>query len=139
MSLLPKESLRSDAQEPAPHASHCPRCGAGRCFAAARSSRGTSSRGSTEYLDTSLYVDVRARLPWLVGLMLVQSLSGVIVEIFSSLISDHIVLTAFLTMLVGGGGNASGQTIADLVQRLRTGEESTADSGRPDGCEMCNE
>jgi len=61
--------------------------------------------------------------------MLVQSLSGVIVEIFSSLISDHIVLTAFLTMLVGGGGNASGQTIADLVQRLRTGEVSPADFG----------
>jgi magnesium transporter len=73
---------------------------------------------------------VAARFPWLLGLMLVQSASGWVIEAFEGLISDHVVLAAFLTMLVGGGGNSSGQTIAELVRRLGAGEISPSDFPR---------
>lgn len=48
----------------------------------------------------------------------VQSISGLIVERFENLIEHHVILASFLTMLVGGGGNSSGQTVAELVKRL---------------------
>jgi magnesium transporter len=73
---------------------------------------------------------VAARFPWLLGLMLVQSASGWVIEAFEGLISNHVVLAAFLTMLVGGGGNSSGQTIAELVRRLGAGEISPSDFPR---------
>jgi len=51
-----------------------------------------------------------------------QSISGWIVERFENLIEQHVILASFLTMLVGGGGNSSGQTVAELVKRLGTKE-----------------
>ena len=74
------------------------------------------------YFETSLCALVCKRFPWLLGLMMVQSISGVIVDRYAELVSQHIVLASFLTMLVGGGGNSSGQTIASLIQRLGSGE-----------------
>ena len=86
----------------------------------------TSKSGDAEqqlsYFDTPLLQLVCRRFPWLVGLMLVQSVSSVVVEHFSSLVERHVVLASFLTMLVGGGGNSSGQTVAELVRMLGTGE-----------------
>lgn len=43
-------------------------------------------------------------------------------ERFELLIQQHVILASFLTMLVGGGGNSSGQTVAELVKRLGMGE-----------------
>ena len=74
--------------------------------------------------DTIL-ASVANRLPWLVGLMLVQSVSGYVVARYESLIQQHVIIASFLTMLVGGGGNSSGQTVAELVRALRVGEISS--------------
>ena len=41
---------------------------------------------------------------------------------FSRLVERHVVLASFLTMLVGGGGNSSGQTVVETVRLLATGE-----------------
>ncbi|KAJ1630540.1 hypothetical protein T492DRAFT_1002478 [Pavlovales sp. CCMP2436] len=71
--------------------------------------------------DTIL-ANVGDRLPWLLALMLVQSVSGYVVARYESLIQEHVIIASFLTMLVGGGGNSSGQTVAVLVRRLGTGE-----------------
>ena len=62
--------------------------------------------------------DVVRRFPWLLGLMLVQSISSSVVEHFSGLVEKHVVLASFLTMLVGGGGNSSGQTVVETVKLL---------------------
>ena len=79
-------------------------------------------RKKETYFETSVLTNVCRRFPWLVSLMLVQSISGWIVERFEKLIERHIILAAFLTMLVGGGGNSSGQTVATLVRSLGAGE-----------------
>ena len=78
--------------------------------------------GKKSYFEVSTWSIFVRRFPWLLGLMLVQSISGWIVERFSDLVSKHVVLASFLTMLVGGGGNSSGQTVAELVRMLSTGE-----------------
>jgi magnesium transporter len=81
---------------------------------------GVASR--TPYFELSFFSIVWKRFPWLLSLMLVQSISGWVVERFSALVQKHVVLASFLTMLVGGGGNSSGQTVAELVRLLSTGE-----------------
>ena len=57
--------------------------------------------------------------------MLVQSISSMVVEHFESLVQKHVVLASFLTMLVGGGGNSSGQTIVETVRLLGTQKRRT--------------
>jgi len=79
------------------------------------------------YLETTILELFSQRFPWLLGLMLFQSISGWVIERFEGLIEQHVILAAFLTMLVGGGGNSSGQTIAELVKRLGRGELTHAD------------
>jgi len=74
------------------------------------------------YLQTTVLEAFLQRFPWLLMLMLVQSISGYVVEQFETLIQQHVILASFLTMLVGGGGNSSGQTVAELVKRLGMGE-----------------
>ena len=79
-------------------------------------------RKQPPYFETPFWQVVCRRFPWLLSLMLIQSISGWVVERFSALVEKHVVLASFLTMLVGGGGNSSGQTVAELVRVLSTGE-----------------
>lgn len=74
------------------------------------------------YFELSVWSIICKRFPWLLALMLVQSISGWVVDRFSALVEKHVVLASFLTMLVGGGGNSSGQTVAELVRLLTSGE-----------------
>lgn len=68
--------------------------------------------------EDTIFHTICKRFPWLFVLMLVQSISGVVVEHFEGLVQKHVVLASFLTMLVGGGGNSSGQTIVETVRLL---------------------
>ena len=68
--------------------------------------------------ESSVMYAVYRRFPWLLVLMLVQSISSIVVEHFSALVERHVVLASFLTMLVGGGGNSSGQTVVETVRLL---------------------
>jgi Mg/Co/Ni transporter MgtE len=52
---------------------------------------------------------LRDRAYWLVGLLLMQSFSGIILSRNEALLVDHPVIVYFLTMLVGAGGNAGNQ------------------------------
>merc|ERR1719424_1524869 len=79
------------------------------------------------YLDTPVLEIFSKRFPWLLSLMLFQSVSGWVIEHFQGLIEKHVILAAFLTMLVGGGGNSSGQTVAELVKRMGSGELTPTD------------
>mmetsp|Transcript_43734 Transcript_43734/g.136796 ORF Transcript_43734/g.136796 Transcript_43734/m.136796 type:complete len:318 (-) Transcript_43734:174-1127(-) len=58
------------------------------------------------------------RAGWLVLLLMCQSTSSVILEHFEVLIKSHPVVIYFLTMLVGAGGNAGGQSTVLVVRRL---------------------
>ena len=69
-------------------------------------------------MPPSIWATVLRRFPWLLVLMLVQSISGAVVDHFSALVERHVVLASFLTMLVGGGGNSSGQTVVETVRVL---------------------
>ncbi|MCK4265278.1 magnesium transporter [Candidatus Babeliales bacterium] len=74
------------------------------------------------YFQTSFWKLIQQRSPWLVGLLLLQSVSGIIMAQYSKVIDKHTVLSFFITMLIGTGGNAGNQTGAFLIRGLATGE-----------------
>lgn len=72
----------------------------------------------------------RSRVSVLVSLMLVQSLSGIILSRFEDLVKDHVVVTLFLTMLVGAGGNAGNQATVNVIRGLATGDITPVTQGQ---------
>lgn len=58
---------------------------------------------------------------WLLGLLVAQSSSSVVLERYADLVKDHIEITLFLTMLVGAGGNAGNQSAISVIRGLATG------------------
>jgi magnesium transporter len=76
------------------------------------------------YFQTPFWQLIRQRSPWLVALLLLQSISGTILSNYETLLSSHVVLTFFMTMLIGTGGNAGNQSGALVIRGLTTGEIS---------------
>ena len=68
------------------------------------------------------------RVRWLLGLLILQSTSSVVLSQYEDLIKENIVITLFLTMLVGAGGNAGNQSAIHVIRGLATGEmENTSE------------
>jgi Mg/Co/Ni transporter MgtE len=70
------------------------------------------------------------RTMWLVGLLLLQSYASLILEQFEALLQKHLVITLFLPMLIGAGGNASNQSAMVVVRGLATGELNSQNTWR---------
>jgi cation transporter-like permease len=62
--------------------------------------------------------EVRARGQWLLILMMFQSGSSFVLNHYETLVREHLVLTLFLTMLVGAGGNAGAQSAMQTLQQI---------------------
>ncbi|KAG1677995.1 hypothetical protein FOA52_000790 [Chlamydomonas sp. UWO 241] len=62
-----------------------------------------------------------SRGKWLLGLLVAQSTSSVVLHNYEDLLREHLVVTLFLTMLVGAGGNAGNQSAIKVIRALATG------------------
>lgn len=80
------------------------------------------------YFATPTWQLVKQRIPWLIGLLLLQSFSSMILLQYNSMIGSYAIITLFLTMLIGTGGNAGNQS-ATLVIRGLTTKEITRQNG----------
>lgn len=58
------------------------------------------------------------RRRWLLGLLVLQSTSSFVLESYQQLIKENLVVTVFLTMLVGAGGNAGNQSAIKVIRGL---------------------
>lgn len=83
---------------------------------------GVIDSSRTEYLDTSVLRHVKSRLPWLIFLMISLMFTGVIITMFEGMLSQVIVLVAYLPLLMGTGGNSGSQAATLIVRGLATGE-----------------
>lgn len=72
--------------------------------------------------NPNLFSRLGHRLPILLGLLIFQSGSSFILASYEELISTHAVIVAFLTMLVGSGGNAGNQAAVLVIRQIATGE-----------------
>jgi cation transporter-like permease len=78
------------------------------------------------YSKSSTLQEALNRGRWLVGLLVLQSSSSFILDSYQELIKQHLVVTLFLTMLVGAGGNAGNQSAIKVIRGLATGSMSAS-------------
>lgn len=74
------------------------------------------------YFETPTRMMFVERSKWLVGLLLLQSVSSVIMRRYEGMLEQNVILTLFLTMLIGTGGNAGNQSATLVIRGLATGE-----------------
>jgi magnesium transporter len=85
---------------------------------------GLASSVSHGYFSTSVWRLIWHRSVWLISLMLFQSVSGMIMGTYNSLIQNHVIISFFLTMLIGTGGNAGNQSATLVIRGLINNEIS---------------
>jgi len=79
--------------------------------------------GSTEpYLSVSVFKLVRNRIPWLIILFLVGTITTNVLHHYEGLILGAAFLFMFLPVITQTGGNAGGQSSTLMIRGLATGE-----------------
>ncbi len=81
----------------------------------------------TPYLKISVWELWRGRIPWLLLLMLSATFTGMIISSFEDALSKLVVLTAFIPMLMGTGGNSGSQASVTVIRGLSLGEVDVKD------------
>lgn len=65
---------------------------------------------------------------WLCGLFIFQSFSSFILASYSSMLDQYTIISVFLTMLIGTGGNAGNQSATLVIRGLTTKEMSRSNA-----------
>ena len=79
------------------------------------------------YLKTGVLETWKARTPWLMILMLSATFTGIILTHFENSLSACAILTAFIPMLMGTGGNSGTQASTAVIRALSLGEVRFSD------------
>ncbi len=79
------------------------------------------------YLKTSVWNLWKVRMPWLLLLMLSATFTGIIISSFEDALSKVVVLTAYIPMLMGTGGNSGSQSSVTVIRGLSLGELDVKD------------
>lgn len=70
------------------------------------------------YSKVGVFETFKARIPWLLLLMVSATFTGGIIQSFESQLSTYTILTAFIPMLMDTGGNAGGQASVSIIRAL---------------------
>ena len=79
------------------------------------------------YLKTGVWETWKARTPWLLVLMLSATFTGIILTHFESGLMSCAILTSFVPMLSGTGGNSGTQASTAVIRALSLGEVHFSD------------
>ena len=79
------------------------------------------------YLKTGVVETWRSRIPWLLLLMLSATFTGIIITSFESALAACVVLTSFIPMLSGTGGNSGSQSSTAVIRALSLDEIEFSD------------
>lgn len=71
--------------------------------------------------SNNYYQIIYDRGSWLIGLLILQSFSSIILSKYEQLLQQHPVLIYFLTMLIGAGGNAGSQATVRMIREIALG------------------
>ncbi len=89
------------------------------------------------YLKTSVFSVFKSRIPWLLLLMLSATFTGLIITGFETALASCVVLTAFIPMLMGTGGNSGSQSSVTVIRGLSLGEITYRDTLKVLFKELC--
>ena len=81
-----------------------------------------------EYLDKSVWQHAKARVPWLFVMMISAMITGAIIGFFEDVLSQMIILTTYIPLLMGTGGNSGAQASTLIVRGIALGEVELVDS-----------
>ena len=81
------------------------------------------------YLRASPFNLFKHRIGWLMLLMVSATFTGMIITNFESALSQLVVLTAFIPMLMDTGGNSGSQSSVTIIRSLSLGELDFSDIG----------
>ena len=70
------------------------------------------------YDQTTIFETYKARMPWLLLLMISATFTGKIIESFEEELKAYTILTAFIPMLMDTGGNAGSQSSVSVIRAL---------------------
>lgn len=79
------------------------------------------------YLKTSAWELWKARIPWLMLLMLSSTFTGIIITRFESALAATGILAAYIPMLMGTGGNSGSQASVAVIRGLSLDEIEFSD------------
>ncbi len=79
------------------------------------------------YLRTSVFETWRARIPWLLMLMLSATFTGIIITSFEDALAACVILTSFIPMLTGTGGNSGSQSSVAVIRAMSLDEVAFSD------------
>ncbi len=74
------------------------------------------------YMKTGVLGIYRKRVPWLLILMLSATFTSMIISSFEGVLAQIIVLSSFIPMITGSGGNAGSQASVSVIRALSLGE-----------------
>ena len=74
------------------------------------------------YLKVGVIETWKARIPWLLLLMVSATFTGKIIQSYEAALSTYVILTAFIPMLMDTGGNAGSQASVTIIRGLSLGE-----------------
>lgn len=83
--------------------------------------------GDKPYLKTGVLETWKARTPWLLVLMLSATFTGIILTHFENALAACAILTSFIPMLSGTGGNSGTQASTAVIRALSLGEVRFSD------------
>ena len=86
--------------------------------------------GDMDYLDISVISHCKSRLPWLLLLTVSLMITGVIISRFEAVLEQVVVLTCYLPLLMGTGGNTGTQAATLIIRGLSLGDIELKDAFR---------
>ena len=81
----------------------------------------------TPYARSPVFDIWKSRMPWLMILMLSATLTQMVITSFEEALAAQAVLTAFIPMLMGTGGNSGSQASTAVIRSLSLGETEPGD------------
>lgn len=76
----------------------------------------------TPYMKTTVLETYKKRIPWLLFLMISSTFTSKIIQSYEEALAAYSVLTAYIPMFMGTGGNAGGQTSVTVIRSISLGE-----------------
>lgn len=74
------------------------------------------------YMRTSAFELWKARIPWLLLLMISATFTGMIIKSFEDTLATQVLLTAYIPMLMDTGGNSGSQSTVTVIRALSLGD-----------------
>ena len=74
------------------------------------------------YMKTSVFGLCKKRAPWLLILMLSATFTSAIISSFEAVLANVLILSSFIPMITGSGGNAGSQASVSVIRALSLGE-----------------